>query len=297
LEAGSLEAPNFDSLDPELAWGDGVLDGLRAMGYEMAERYLVTALPAGVAFESYGQRAATVTRLVDDGDALDIGDRHFEVVHLPGHSPGSIGLWEEATGTLFSGDAIYDGSLLDQLPESDIDACVQRAFAGLNGKALKKGRPIAPAVLAGIQLGALRHPDPGTRRWCLYLLDHYANDQSYDVFAEALHDEVPHVRDLALHSIACEPCKQGDLCVADVVPRVITVLTNDPDANLRIKAIPVLLGLVARDGRARDAIRQAAVQDRDPLVRKCARDALAGYFVAPQKRYERSQRRHAPGKH
>jgi len=42
------------------------------------------------------------------------------VLHLPGHSPGSIGLWEAATGTLFSGDAIYDGPLLDDLPDSDI---------------------------------------------------------------------------------------------------------------------------------------------------------------------------------
>lgn len=120
-EAALLEAPDFDSLDPELAWGDGVIDGLRASGYEMAERYFVTALPPGVTFESYGQRAATVTRLVDEGDLIDTGDRSFEVIHLPGHSPGSIGLWEASTGTLFSGDAIYDGPLLDQLPESDID--------------------------------------------------------------------------------------------------------------------------------------------------------------------------------
>ena len=42
------------------------------------------------------------------------------MLHLPGHSPGSIGLWEEASGTLFSGDAVYDGPLLDELPESDI---------------------------------------------------------------------------------------------------------------------------------------------------------------------------------
>jgi glyoxylase-like metal-dependent hydrolase (beta-lactamase superfamily II) len=42
------------------------------------------------------------------------------VLHLPGHSPGSIGLWEAATAILFSGDAIYDGPLLDELPGSDI---------------------------------------------------------------------------------------------------------------------------------------------------------------------------------
>ena len=54
--------------------------------------------------------------------AMAIGNRRFEVMELPGHSPGSIGLWEKATGTLFSGDAAYDGPLLDMLPESDIAA-------------------------------------------------------------------------------------------------------------------------------------------------------------------------------
>jgi glyoxylase-like metal-dependent hydrolase (beta-lactamase superfamily II) len=29
-------------------------------------------------------------------------------------------LWEVRSGTLFSGDAIYDGPLLDELPDSDI---------------------------------------------------------------------------------------------------------------------------------------------------------------------------------
>ena len=61
-----------------------------------------------------------MTRLIDEGDIVDTGDRRFEVLHLPGHSPGSIGLWEAATGTLFSGDAIYDGPLLDELDHSDI---------------------------------------------------------------------------------------------------------------------------------------------------------------------------------
>jgi glyoxylase-like metal-dependent hydrolase (beta-lactamase superfamily II) len=54
--------------------------------------------------------------LATEGDVVDLGDRAFEVLHLPGHSPGSIGLWEAKTGTLFSGDAIYDGPLLDEVP-------------------------------------------------------------------------------------------------------------------------------------------------------------------------------------
>ena len=59
--------------------------------------------------------------MVDEGDGIDLGDRTFRVLHLPGHTPGEIGLWEEATRTLFSGDCVYEsGVLLDELPESNI---------------------------------------------------------------------------------------------------------------------------------------------------------------------------------
>lgn len=50
----------------------------------------------------------------------NIAHRHFEILHVSGHSPGSIALWEKKTGTLFSGDCVYDGSLLDELSESVI---------------------------------------------------------------------------------------------------------------------------------------------------------------------------------
>lgn len=85
------------------------------------EEYLVNAIPtAGFDIESYEITSTHVTRTVDEGDVLDLGDRAFEVMHLPGHSPGSIGLWDSKTGTLFSGDALYDGSLLDELPNSNV---------------------------------------------------------------------------------------------------------------------------------------------------------------------------------
>ena len=93
-------------------------------GYDMPD-VLVDAVPAGgmAASRSPG-RPAPATRLLAEGDVIDLGDRAFEVLHLPGHSPGSIGLWEPATGVLFSGDAIYDGPLLDELDGCDIAAYV-----------------------------------------------------------------------------------------------------------------------------------------------------------------------------
>ena len=121
LEAPLLEDPPLRSLSPLEAWGAEMLDGLARAGYVMTDPYFVTALPAGMTLEGFRHQPARVTTLVDEGSSIDTGDRHFEVLHLPGHSPGSIGLWEAATGTLFSGDAVYDGPLLDELPESNID--------------------------------------------------------------------------------------------------------------------------------------------------------------------------------
>jgi len=119
-EAESLRHPDLASLDVAEAWGQEMVDWLSEVGYALPGKYFVTALPAGTSLTSFRQRPTTITRLVDEGDVIDLGDRQFEVLHLPGHSPGSIGLWEGATGTFFSGDAIYDGPLLDELPGSDV---------------------------------------------------------------------------------------------------------------------------------------------------------------------------------
>jgi glyoxylase-like metal-dependent hydrolase (beta-lactamase superfamily II) len=85
-----------------------------------------TARPRGLEAGAYRVRSTAPTRTVTEGDAIDLGDRHFDVLHLPGHTPGSIGLWEPASGTLFSGDAIHDDPpLLDTLPESDVASYVR----------------------------------------------------------------------------------------------------------------------------------------------------------------------------
>lgn len=86
----------------------------------------VTALPhAGWELSAFTLKAAPATRILADGDRIDLGGAGLTVVHLPGHSPGSIGLIDEKTGALFSGDAIYDGELLDDLPHSDVEEYVE----------------------------------------------------------------------------------------------------------------------------------------------------------------------------
>jgi hypothetical protein len=162
-----------------------------------------------------------------------------------------------------------------------------------SGTAKQRSRLVPKAPIGAIQGAALGHDDPFVRRGCLFFLDHYANDQSMDVFAEALHDPVDFVRNAALHSLACETCKTADLCAADVVPGLIDVLDHDASVELRTKAIPLLLRLSGQDPRAKPAVERAAGNDPDRLIRQAAADGLAGRFVAPRKRYERRQRRHA----
>jgi glyoxylase-like metal-dependent hydrolase (beta-lactamase superfamily II) len=121
LEAGRMNP--YDEFATILRSGfeDGVLGFLAGIGFPIEEETLIDALPeAGYDPAGYRVVPTTPTRQVRDGEILDLGDRHFEVLHLPGHSPGSMGLWEEETRTLFSGDAIYDGTLIDLLPDSSI---------------------------------------------------------------------------------------------------------------------------------------------------------------------------------
>jgi glyoxylase-like metal-dependent hydrolase (beta-lactamase superfamily II) len=128
-------------------------------GYE-APPSLLTALPRdGFDVGSYAVTAVAPTRVVDEGDEIDLGDRRFEVLHLPGHTPGEIGLWEAETRTLFSGDCVYEsGVLLDELPESDIPAYV---------RSMQRLRDLPVRIVHG------GHDDSFGRERMLELIDDY----------------------------------------------------------------------------------------------------------------------------
>lgn len=95
----------------------------------LADRYatddMFDALPEGWEASGYHVRPAQVGRKLQGGDVIDLGDRAFEVIHTPGHSPGGIGLYEKKTGIFLSGDIIYDGPLIDDAYHSDIPIYAQ----------------------------------------------------------------------------------------------------------------------------------------------------------------------------
>ena len=77
------------------------------------------AIPyAGFSASDYEVRACPQAEALQHGDIIDLGNRAFEVMHLPGHSSGSIGLYDVHSQQFFSGDVVYDGELLDKLEDS-----------------------------------------------------------------------------------------------------------------------------------------------------------------------------------
>lgn len=90
----------------------------------LADRYatdeMFDGFPKGWDASTYHVRPAPPTRILEDGEVIDLGDRQFVVVHTPGHSPGGIALWEERTGILLSGDVVYDGPLITDTYHADL---------------------------------------------------------------------------------------------------------------------------------------------------------------------------------
>lgn len=77
-----------------------------------------------VSFENTFVRPSkpNVTRLMSDGETLPIGGG-LTVIHTPGHTPGHVSLYHQASKTLLASDAlvIHNGELLGSSPYSTVN--------------------------------------------------------------------------------------------------------------------------------------------------------------------------------
>ncbi|MEU1519089.1 MBL fold metallo-hydrolase [Streptomyces sp. NPDC005811] len=107
--AHPAEAPHTPA--PGTLHGGRLVDalGLRVAYAADFPEFMVDAAPApGFDPDAYELRPPKRWLPLADGDVIDLGDRRLTVLHLPGHSPGSVALFEPETGALFSGDVVYD---------------------------------------------------------------------------------------------------------------------------------------------------------------------------------------------
>lgn len=120
----SAEAEGLRTLDPDVTLAGRNYDILDLRTLIVRDDRLhgpiITALPyAGFTSRDYRLNAPQV-EVIEDGLIIDLGDRQLEVLHLPGHSPGGVGLWDASNRILFGGDTIYDGKPYDKLHHSSV---------------------------------------------------------------------------------------------------------------------------------------------------------------------------------
>lgn len=72
------------------------------------------------------------TRVVADGEVLDLGSRTLSIIRVPGHTPDAVALLDRRQGLLFTGDTYYDAPLWLYVPETDLDA-YERSLTRLTG--------------------------------------------------------------------------------------------------------------------------------------------------------------------
>jgi hydroxyacylglutathione hydrolase len=97
-------------------------------------------------YNAYGFTVQTsrAERDLREGEQLRIGDLVFDVLHTPGHTEGSVCLYEERSGLLLSGDVLFAGSYgRTDLPGGDDQAMV------ISLRRLATKLPLGTRVLPG----------------------------------------------------------------------------------------------------------------------------------------------------
>lgn len=64
----------------------------------------------------------SVDSYLEDGETLKIGNGELKVLHVPGHSPGSVALYDKDGGYVITGDALFQSSIgRTDLPGGDMN--------------------------------------------------------------------------------------------------------------------------------------------------------------------------------
>lgn len=86
--------------------------GVPIEGPHQADKFLLDSLPETAANYGLGEaRAVTPDRWLDEGDAVTVGDLGFDILHCPGHSPGSVVFVSRDARFALVGDVVFKGSV------------------------------------------------------------------------------------------------------------------------------------------------------------------------------------------
>ncbi len=101
----------------------------------LQEGWVWKPFPQGFSKSDYQSRAFTISKIVGEGDQIDIGGRVLEILHTPGHAPDSICLIDRDNRILFTGDSFYLAPLYTHISGGNFEDYANTAarLSGLAG--------------------------------------------------------------------------------------------------------------------------------------------------------------------
>jgi glyoxylase-like metal-dependent hydrolase (beta-lactamase superfamily II) len=101
--------------------------GVPIEGPHRADLFLLEHLEeTGLAYGIDGARNVTPDRWLEEGDKVTVGELSFDVLHCPGHSPGSVALVNAAQRFAIVGDVLFQGSVgRTDLPGGDHETLIR----------------------------------------------------------------------------------------------------------------------------------------------------------------------------
>ena len=86
--------------------------GVEIIGPHIADKFLLdNVVTSGARFGMTGVRDFAPDRWLDDGDRVSIGELSFDILHCPGHSPGSVVFFSREMRFAIVGDVLFNGSV------------------------------------------------------------------------------------------------------------------------------------------------------------------------------------------
>jgi glyoxylase-like metal-dependent hydrolase (beta-lactamase superfamily II) len=81
-------------------------------GPHIADRFLLDAVEdSGAKYGMTGMRNFVPDHWLDEGDSVHLGELTFDILHCPGHSPGSVVYFNNAMRFAHVGDVLFAGSV------------------------------------------------------------------------------------------------------------------------------------------------------------------------------------------
>ncbi|MGI9518388.1 MAG: HEAT repeat domain-containing protein [Pirellulaceae bacterium] len=130
------------------------------------------------------------------------------------------------------------------------------------------GHQSLPALRQG-----LKSEDWQVRKWCAMCLDQVADTESLMDLLPLFTDPRADVRLWAVHSIACDHCKEDVHCHTDLVPHLVERIENDESIRVR-KMATIMLGTEFLDSRTGPVFQRLLDTETDRKIRLHAEAGL-----------------------